>query len=83
MTTLFFNVGRKHLITVAEIVGKVAGVTRLPAQVVGAVDIHQRHCLVDVTTEHAELILKKMNGIRVRGHTLQLNVATAENVAQP
>jgi ATP-dependent RNA helicase DeaD len=31
MTTLFFNAGRKHLVTTAEIVGKVTGVTRLPA----------------------------------------------------
>ena len=76
MTTLFFNAGRKHLITPAEIVGKVAGVTRLPAQVVGAVDIRQRHSLVDVSLEHAEVILKKMNGIRIRGHALRLNVAT-------
>ncbi len=76
MTTLCFNVGRKHLITTAEIVGKVAGVTRLPAQVVGAIDIHQRHSLVDVANEHAEVILKKMNGIRVRGHALRSSLAT-------
>jgi len=79
MRTLFFNTGRKHLITTAEIVGKVAGVTRLPAQVVGAIDIHQRHALVDVAAEHAEMILKKMNGIRIRGHALRLSLATAED----
>jgi len=79
MTTLFFNTGRKHLVTPAEIVGKIAGVTRLPAKVVGAIDIHQRHALVDVATEHAGLILTKLNGIRIRGHTLKLNLATAEN----
>ena len=78
MTTLFFNAGRKHLITTGEIVGKVAGVTRLPAKVVGAIDIHQRHSLVDVVSDQAELILKKLNGVRVRGHTLKLSLATAE-----
>ena len=76
MKTLFFNAGRKHLITPAEIVGKVAGVTRLPAHVVGAIDIHQRHSLVDVAAAHAEVILKKMDGIRVRGHILRLHPAT-------
>jgi ATP-dependent RNA helicase DeaD len=78
MTTLFFNTGRKHLVTTAEIVGKVTGVTRLPASAVGAIDIHQRHALVDVASEHAELVLKKLTGIRVRGHALKLSLATAE-----
>lgn len=76
MTTLFFNVGRKQLITPADIVGKVAGVTRLPANVVGAMDIHQRHTLVDVTTEHVELILQKMKGIRVKNIALEPALAT-------
>jgi ATP-dependent RNA helicase DeaD len=78
MTTLFFNAGRKHLVTTAEIVGKVTGVTRLPAKAIGAIDIHQRHALVDVASEHAELVLRKMNGIRIRGHALKLNLATTE-----
>jgi ATP-dependent RNA helicase DeaD len=68
--TLFFNVGRKHLATPADIVGKIAGVTRLPASVVGAIDIHQRHMLVDVDKEHAPLIIKKLAGIRLKGEAL-------------
>jgi len=76
MTTLFFNVGRKQLITPADIVGKVAGVTRLPANVVGAMDIHQRHTLVDVTTEHVALILEKLKGIRVKNVSLEPALAT-------
>ncbi|CAM2901654.1 DEAD/DEAH box helicase [Rariglobus hedericola] len=76
MTTLFFNVGRKQLITPADIVGKVAGVTRLPANVVGAMDIHQRHTLVDVTSEHVELIMQKMKGIRVKNIALEPALAT-------
>jgi ATP-dependent RNA helicase DeaD len=78
MATLFFNTGRKHLVTTAEIVGKLTGVTRLPASVVGAIDIHQRHALVDVAVEHAELVIRKLNGIRVRGHALKVSRATGE-----
>jgi ATP-dependent RNA helicase DeaD len=76
MTTLFFNVGRKQLITPADIVGKIAGVTRLPANVVGAMDIHQRHTLVDVTSEHVALIVQKMKGIRVKNIALEPALAT-------
>ena len=82
MTTLFFNAGRKHLVTTAEIVGKVTGVTRLPATVIGAIDIHQRHSLVDVASDQADLVLKKLNGIRIRGHALKLGLATAEEKAR-
>ena len=70
MTTLFLNVGRKQLVQVADVVGKIAGVTRLPAGVVGAIDLHQRHTLVDVAEEHAELILRKLTGVRMKGTAL-------------
>ena len=73
--TLFLNVGRKQLITPADIVGKIAGVARLPADVVGAIDIHQRHSLVDVAAEHGEQIAAKLKGIRVKGVALEPAVA--------
>ncbi|HTZ20043.1 MAG TPA: DEAD/DEAH box helicase [Opitutaceae bacterium] len=70
MTTLFFNVGRKHFVTQADIVGKIAGVTRLPAGVVGAIDLQSHHSLVDVATPHAALIVTKLAGIRLKGRVL-------------
>ncbi len=76
MVTLYLNVGRKQLITPADVVGKVAGVTRLPANVVGAIDIHQRHLLVDVSEEHAPDITKKLAGVRMKGEVLKPSLAT-------
>ena len=70
MTTLFFNVGRKQLITPADIVGKIAGVTGLPPDVVGAIDIHQRHTLVDVAEAEAGTIVNKLGGIKMKGVVL-------------
>ncbi len=68
--TLFFNVGRKQLVTPADLVGKIAGVTRLPADVVGAIDLHQRHALVDVAEAHVDKVLAKLAGVRVKGVAL-------------
>jgi ATP-dependent RNA helicase DeaD len=79
MTTVFLNVGRKHLVTPADIVGKIAGVTRLPAGVVGAIDIHQRHVLVDVAEEHAASIVAKLAGIRLKGEALAPALAGAKS----
>jgi ATP-dependent RNA helicase DeaD len=77
MATIFLNVGRKELVTPADIVGKIAGVTRLPASVVGAIDIHQRHTLADVRAEEAALIVKKMTGIKLKGVALAPSMAGA------
>ncbi|MDO8539611.1 MAG: DEAD/DEAH box helicase [Opitutaceae bacterium] len=70
MVAIFLNVGRKQLVTPADIVGKIAGVTRLPAEVVGAIDIHQRHSLADVKESEADVIVKKLTGIKVKGVAL-------------
>ncbi len=70
MATLFLNVGRKQVVTPADIVGKIAGVTRLPAEVVGAMDIHQRHTLVDVRESEADFVVKKLAGIKLKGVAL-------------
>ena len=82
MKTIFLNVGRKQLVTPADIVGKIAGVTRLPANVVGALDIHQRHTLVDVAEAEVDLIVKKLAGIMVKGIALAPALAGPDN-AQP
>jgi len=75
MVTLSLNVGRQHLITPGAIVGKVAGVTRLPAEVVGAIDIHEQHTLVDVQEDLARMILKKLKGIPLNGQSLAPTLA--------
>ncbi len=82
-TTIYLTVGRKALVTPADVVGKIAGVTRLPAAVVGAMDIHQRHTLVDVKSEEAERIVAKMAGIRVKGVALAPALATDAHRAEP
>ena len=81
MATIFLNVGRKQLVTPADIVGKIAGVTRLSADVVGAIDIHQRHTLVDVAEVNADFILKKLAGIKVKGEALAPARAEAEDAS--
>jgi ATP-dependent RNA helicase DeaD len=70
-TVVSFNVGRQHLVTPADLVGKIAGVTRLPAHAVGAIDIHEDHTLVDVANEHAELVVGKLAGIRIKNQSLK------------
>jgi len=68
--TILLNVGRDHQVVPADVVGKIAGVTRLPAGVVGAIDIHADYTLADVAKEHAAQIVKKLAGIKLKGVAL-------------
>jgi ATP-dependent RNA helicase DeaD len=79
MTTLTMNVGRKLLVTPADVVGKIAGVTRLPASIVGAIDIHEDYLYVDVAKDHADLVISKLNGIRVKGAMLSVKLTPQDD----
>ena len=58
--------------------GKIAGVTRLPANIVGAIDIHEDHTHVDVISEHAEAVTSKLAGIRVKNQSLKVAVVSPD-----
>jgi ATP-dependent RNA helicase DeaD len=77
-TTLFFNVGRKHLVTPAEIASLIATTTQLPAEAVGTIVLRQRHALVDVVAEEAERIVARVTGQKLKGVTLAPAVAVPE-----
>ncbi len=81
MSTLFLNVGRKQLVTPADIVGKISGVMRMSAEVVGAIDIHQRHTLVDVAEAEAPAMVKKLAGVKIKGVVLAPALASEDTAA--
>ncbi|HEY5552624.1 MAG TPA: DEAD/DEAH box helicase [Opitutaceae bacterium] len=69
-STVRFNIGHQQKVTPADLVGKIAGVTRLPAKSVGAIDLHEDHSLVDVEQSEVELVVNKLRGIRLLGVVL-------------
>ncbi len=73
---LFFSVGRRHLVEPADLVGKIAGVTRQPGAIVGAIDIHQNHSIVDIAEPAVDLVCTKLTGVRVKGEVLTVVRAT-------
>ena len=75
MVRLSFNLGHDQQVAPGDFVGVIAGTTRLPKEVVGRIDISERQTFVDVTDESATFILKKLNGIKFKGHKLAVTVA--------
>jgi ATP-dependent RNA helicase DeaD len=69
-TTVALNVGRIAGVTPADIVGKIAGVTRLSAKSLGAIDLLDNESYVDVVDADVDLVLNKLPGIMMRGTRL-------------
>jgi ATP-dependent RNA helicase DeaD len=74
MVRLAFNVGREHDVQPGDLVGVIAGVTRLPRENIGRIELEPKRALVDVSEEHAGRVLKKLNGIVFKGRKLAVQI---------
>ena len=74
-TRLYINVGDEMGVKPGDVVGAILGETGLPGKSVGAVDIRERHLFVDVSAEHANAIIAKLNRARFKGHKLKVKLA--------
>ncbi len=75
MTRLVVNLGTAHGIGPGDIVGVIAGVVRLPKETVGAIKLLDTQTLVDVSDDCVKQVLKKLNGIKFKGHKLAVDLA--------
>jgi ATP-dependent RNA helicase DeaD len=76
MVRIAFNQGREHGIAPGDVVGVIAGAAKVPRECIGAIKLLPRETLVDVNEDVAELILKKLAGIRFKGKKLLVLPAT-------
>jgi ATP-dependent RNA helicase DeaD len=76
MLRLALNVGREHKIMPGDVVGVILGTTRLTKESIGAIQLQPKETFVDVAEDAANLVLKKLNGIRFKGRKLAARVAT-------
>ena len=76
MTRLLLNVGERNDVQPGDIVGVIAGVTRLNKEVVGAIRILPKQSLVDVADAHVEAVRRKLAGIQFKGRKLSVDLAT-------
>jgi ATP-dependent RNA helicase DeaD len=74
-TRLYMNVGSEMGVAPRDIVGAIMGETGLPPEVVGAIDIRERHLFVDVAAAHAHAIVSKLNRSRIRDQRVKVKVA--------
>ena len=72
---LHVNVGEEMQVGPGDIVGAIMGETGLPPKTVGTIDMRERHSFVDVSAEHANAIIAKLNRARLKGNKLKVKMA--------
>jgi ATP-dependent RNA helicase DeaD len=63
---LWFNIGNDDGATASSFVGAITGESGLDRSVVGSIDLHDSHTLVEVSGAHAEQIVAAMNASTMR-----------------
>ncbi len=74
-TRLYINVGSAMGVTAQDVVGAIMGETGLQQGVVGTIDIRDRHLFADVSSEHANSIIAKLNRTRIKENRVKVKVA--------
>ena len=75
MVRLSINAGRSQSLYPGEIVGAIAGTSQIPGKAIGAIDIQGDRAFVDVAAQHADLVLDRMKGWKLRGQAIELQRA--------
>jgi ATP-dependent RNA helicase DeaD len=75
MVRLFFNVGRNLKITPSHIVGAIAGETGLPGSIIGHIDLFDKHTFVDIPEQHAQAVVRALDGNTIKGRRVNVEVA--------
>jgi ATP-dependent RNA helicase DeaD len=75
MTRLVMNIGRDNNIGPGDVVGVILGAVKITKESVGAIHLLPKQTLVDIADAHAAHVLKKLNGIKFKGHKLGIDFA--------
>lgn len=67
MARLFLNIGKSQGVTPGDILGAVAGESRIPGRAVGSIDMYDGYTFVEVPDEYADTVIKSMKNARIKG----------------
>jgi ATP-dependent RNA helicase DeaD len=75
MVRMFVNIGFNEKISPSNIVGAFAGETGIPGNVLGQIQIENKHTYVDVPKEYANQVIDKMAGAQIKGKRVLVEIA--------
>jgi ATP-dependent RNA helicase DeaD len=76
------EVGRSHGIEPRHIVGAISNEANLSSRDIGAIKIHDDHCMVDLPASMPTKMFQHLQNVWVCGQQLKLSVATGEKAEQ-
>ena len=69
---IILNVGRSQRIKAGDILGVILGASKIPKEAVGYIELGPQESRVTLAAAHTDKALKKLNGIKFKGHDLQV-----------
>jgi ATP-dependent RNA helicase DeaD len=75
---LFINVGKKDKVRPGDILGAITGETGLDGKLIGDIDIYDKFSFVNIPAEHADEIIDVMEGVKIKGKKINMELANKE-----
>ena len=75
MVRLFVNLGKKNNIRPGDILGAIAGETKMPGRLIGSIDIYDKYTFVEVPRVYAAEVLDRMKNVKIRGKAVNIEPA--------
>ena len=70
MTRLYIDVGTEDGVRPGDIVGAIANEADIPGRAIGAIELYERFCLVDVPSNLVEQVLAALKNTRIRNQKI-------------
>lgn len=75
MVRLFINIGRQSKVRPGDIVGAIAGETKIPGNKIGAIDIFDKFSFVDIPTDFVSEVISVMDNNQIKGKKINIEIA--------
>ena len=75
MARLFINIGKNVGIKPGDILGAIAGESGIPGRMVGSIEMYDKYTFVDVPKEQADIVLKAMKNVKIKGKSVHMEKA--------
>lgn len=72
---LFLSAGKKHKVSVGDVVGAIVGEAGIDAAHIGTIDMYDKFSFVDVSKESAKKVLNSLQNKRIKGRKLNVEIA--------
>ena len=72
MAKIYFGIGRDAGVAPRDLVGAIANEAGIPGKDIGTIDMTDRFALVEVPSALAEYIVEEMQGVRIRGRSVNV-----------